>query len=938
MQQFSKGINFRNLISLKIFRLFGALPFRGGLGGVLRLSALLIITIASVFTAQAQDDTTKPTSVDPKLLEWGNAKIPREYTISDVAITGIRHLDTTIVLSISGLQPGDKFMHPGSDVFAKAIANMWRQKLFANVQIYVTKIQDDKVSIEISVEERPRLGNFKFIGIKKSEAEELQGKIGLTKQTLITENMRRNINEVTTKFYRDKGFQNVTVKIDEKPDPAFANSNAMMIYVDKGKKVRIDEVNFFENKKIADLKLKKQMKGTKEMSKFTLFPSKYESPYGSSKAPSFKEYVKDWGFLSLSKTKELADPYFRFKLFSSAKFNPVKYEEDKAKVLQYYNSLGYRDAQIIADTQVSKDNKLYVDLKVNEGRKYYFGNITWKGNAKFPDSLLNVVLGIQKGDIYNIDILNKRLGKEMTQEGGDISGYYMDDGYLFFRVEPVETAVYNDTIDHEIRITEGPQARIKNVTIAGNERTKDHVIRREIRTMPGELFSRTDLIRSTRELGNLQYFNQETINPGVVPNADDGTVDINWKVEEKSSDQLELSAGWGGGIGLTGTLGVTFNNFSIKNIWKKQAWDPLPTGDGQKLSLRVQSNGKAFRSYNFSFTEPWLGGKKRNSLTLAYNNSKYSNAFDPFTGRIDNARSDTNYLKVNGFSVSLGKQLKWPDDYFSLVYSVNFTQYKRRNYGIFPGATPTGTSNNLSLKIALQRSSVFDPIFPRSGSSFLASVQFTPPYTLFNPDLVTSDDPYKNPEYHKWRFNAEWYVPIGKPAGADKNRQFVMKLAAKYGFMGRYNSKLDYSPFERFQVGDAGLTNNYGLLGYDIIAHRGYPVYESSDPSINPDQQQANNYFTIFNKYQLELRYPLVTNPGSTIYGLTFFEAANGWYDFKNYNPFRLRRSVGVGMRFFLPMFGLLGFDYGIGLDRIQPGGGLKNASRFTFMLGFEPE
>ena len=904
----------------------------------LRLSTLLIIMMASVVTARAQDDTTKPTSVDPKLLEWQTARIPKEYTIGDVAITGIKHLDTAIVLSISGLQPGDKFMHPGSDVFAKAIANMWRQKLFANVQIYVTKIQDDKVSIEISVEERPRLGNFKFVGIKKTEAEELQGKIGLTKQTLITENMRRNINEITTKFYRDKGFQNITVRIDEKPDPAFANSNAMTIYVDKGKKVRIDEVNFFENEKIADLKLKKQMKGTKEMSKFTLFPSKYESPYGSSTRPSFKEYLKDWGFLSLSKTKELADPYFRFKLFSSAKFNPVKYEEDKAKVLQYYNSLGYRDAQIIADTQVSKDSKLYVDLKINEGRKYYFGNIAWKGNAKFPDSLLNVVLGIHKGDVYNVEILNKRLGKEMSQEGGDITGYYMDDGYLFFRAEPVETAVYNDTIDHEIRITEGPQARIKNVTIAGNERTKDHVIRREIRTMPGELFSRTDLIRSTRELGNLQYFNQETINPGVVPNADDGTVDINWKVEEKSSDQLELSAGWGGGIGLTGTLGVTFNNFSIKNIWKKKAWDPLPTGDGQKLSLRVQSNGKAFRSYNFSFTEPWLGGKKRNSLTLAYNNSKYSNAFDPYTGQIDNERSDTNYLKVNGFSVSLGKQLKWPDDYFSLVYSLNFTQYKRRNYGIFPGATPTGTSNNLSFKIALQRSSVFDPIFPRSGSSFLASVQFTPPYTLFNPDLVTSDDPYKNPEYHKWRFNAEWYVPIGKPAGADKNRQFVMKLAAKYGFMGRYNNKLDYSPFERFQVGDAGLTNNYGLLGYDIIAHRGYPVYESSDPSINPDQQQANNYFTIFNKYQLELRYPLVTNPSSTIYGLTFFEAANGWYDFKNYNPFRLRRSVGVGMRFFLPMFGLLGFDYGIGLDRIQPGGGLKNASRFTFMLGFEPE
>jgi outer membrane protein insertion porin family len=451
------------------------------------------------------------------------------------------------------------------------------------------------------------------------------------------------------------------------------------------------------------------------------------------------------------------------------------------------------------------------------------------------------------------------------------------------------------------------------------------------------LFSRSDLIRSQRELANLQYFNQETINPGVVPNAEDGTVDINWKLEEKSSDQLELSAGWGGGIGLTGTLGVTFNNFSIKNIWKRSSWDPLPTGDGQKLSLRVQSNGKAFRSYSFSFTEPWLGGKKRNSFTVGYNNSKYSNAFNEL-GQIDNARSDTNWLKVNGFSMALGKQLRGPDDQSSLVDPNNFSQYTRHNYPVFDGVSPTGVSNNASIKLALQRSSVYDPIFPRSGSNFIASVQLTPPYSLINPSLVYSVDPYKKPEYHKWRFTAEWYVPIGRPLGAEKNRQFVLKLAAKYGFMGRYNKKLDYSPFERFQLGDAGLTNNFGLLGYDIIAHRGYPVYQSSDPSINPDQSSATKFFTIFNKYQVELRYPLVTNPGSTIYGLTFFEAANGWYNYHDYNPFRLRRSVGVGMRFFLPMFGLLGFDYGIGLDRITPGGGLKNASKFTFMLGFEPE
>lgn len=932
MQRVSTRIGFQQSIVFQLIRRSKSFSVPGR---ALRAAALVLVAVVAVTTAEAQDPTT---SVDPAILDWGTARIPKEYTIGKVTITGIRHLDSSIVLSISGLQPGDKFTHPGSDIFAKAINNLWRQKLFATVQIYITKIQGDRVDVEINVTERPRLGNFKFIGIKKSEAEELQGKIGLTKQTIITENIRRNIREVTEKYYRDKGFQNIVITIDETPDPAFVNSNALTIYVNKGKKVRINEISFFGNENIDEMKLKKQMKGTKEMSKFTLYSSRDTSRLGVKHNPDFGDYMADWGFLSPSKTKRLLDPYFRFKLFSSAKFDPKKFEEDREKIIAYYNSQGFRDAQII-DTAIyiAKNGNLNIDLKVEEGRRYYFGNITWKGNAKYSDSVLNMVLGINKGDIYNLSILNRRLGKEMTQEGGDISGYYQDDGYLFFRVEPVETAVYNDTIDHEIRIIEGPQARIKNVTISGNERTKDHVIRRELRTIPGELFSRSDLIRSQRELANLNYFNQETINPNVIPNADDGTVDINWKLEEKSSDQLELSAGWGGGIGLTGTLGVTFNNFSIKNIWKKSAWDPLPTGDGQKLSLRVQSNGRAFRSYNFSFTEPWLGGKKRNSLTLAYNNSKYSNAFDPYTGQIDRQRSDTNYLKVNGFSVSLGKQLKWPDDYFSLVYTLSFTQYKMRNYPIFEGIKD-GTSNNLSLRIALQRSSVFDPIFPRSGSNILASVQFTPPYSLINPDLVNSTNPYKNPEYHKWRFTAEWYVPIGKPTGADKNRQFVLKMAAKYGFMGRYNRKLDYSPFERFQVGDAGLTNNYGLLGYDIIAHRGYPVYETSDPSVNPDQQNASRFFTIFNKYQLELRYPLVTNPGSTIYGLTFFEAANGWYDYKDYNPFRLRRSVGVGMRFFLPMFGLLGFDYGIGLDRMQPGQGLKNAARFTFMLGFEPE
>lgn len=913
-------------------------------------SAVLLVLITSLAASaqepdstRQQPDTTRPTSVDPDLLTMQEQRQPKEYTVDSIAITGLNFLDKDIVLSISGLQKGDKLNIPGTDAFAKAINNLWRQKFFSDVQVYITNLTADRISLEIHVQEMPKLGSYKFTGVKKSEAEELEKKAGLSKSTVITENTRRNAVDVIRKFYTDKGFKNVQVRVEEQKDPALANSNVLIFHIDKGRKVHINQLSFFGNEAVANLKLKKQMKGTKEMSKITLHPDNIQSPYGVNERMPFSEYTKDMGFLSPTRTRAFLDPYVRIKLFSGSKFDAKKYDEDKEKVLNYYNSLGYRDAQIVADTQYyTPDGNLNVDIKVQEGPKYYFGNIAWRGNTKYSDSLLNGVLGINKGDVYNLDVLNKRLGKQLSPSGGaDVSSLYMDDGYLYFQVNPVETRVYNDTIDHEIRLVEGSQATIRNVTITGNEKTKDHVIRRELRTVPGEKFSRTDLIRSQRELANLQYFNQETLNPGVVPNQEDGTVDINWKVEEKSSDQLELSAGWGGGIGLTGTLGVTFNNFSIKNIFKKESWDPLPTGDGQKLSVRVQSNGRAYRSYNFSFTEPWLGGKKRNSLSFNYYNSRYANGYNFATGGIDKQRAKNSYLNATGAGVSLGKQLKWPDDYFSLVYSLNFTQYKLKNYQFygFNFNNGTGTSSTGSLKIALQRSSVYDPTFPRSGSNFVASVQATPPYSLLDPSIVTKNNPYKMPEYHKWRFNAEWYVPIGRATGADKSRQLVMKLAAKYGFMGRYNRKLEISPFERFQVGGDGITNNQGILGYDIISLRGYPVFETSNPYDNPEINQAQRFFTIFNKYSLELRYPLVTQPSSTIYGLAFFDAANGWYDFKHYNPFQLRRSVGVGMRFFLPMFGLLGFDYGIGLDRFQPGqSGLKNTAKFTFMLGFEPE
>jgi outer membrane protein insertion porin family len=899
---------------------------------------LLVFALFIVGSLRAQVVTdTVPTSIDPELENILNSKSAKEYIIGGITVTGTKRYDQQLLISIAGINVGDKVMIPGGDNFSKALNNLWNQHLFSNAQIYFTKLEGNKLFVEIHVTERPALSKYFIRGVPKSQADELKGKIGMIPGRVVTENTKRIAAEVIKKYYAEKGFQSAAVNIEEAPDPALPNSMILTLYVEKGNKVRIDNVSFYGNEQISGLRLKKQLKGTKEMTKFTLYPTKEQSPYGSNKQTSFKEYLSQAGFLSLTRTKEFLDPYFRFKLFSSAKFNAKKYEEDKEKVLDYYNSLGYRDAAIVKDTQYyNSRGNLKIDLKVDEGHRYYFGNVSWKGNTKYSDSVLTMLLGIAKGDIYNLDILNKKLGKQMSQEGGDISSLYMDDGYLFFRIDPVETAVYNDTIDFEIRVMEGPQATIKNVTISGNEKTKEHVIRRELRTLPGEKFSRQDLIRSQREISQLNFFNQEKIGINPVPNQEDGTVDIHYSVEEKSSDQLELSAGWGGGIGLTGTLGVSFNNFSIKNIFNKKAWDPLPTGDGQKLSMRVQSNGRAYQSYNFSFTEPWLGGKKRNSLTF----SLYKSVFR--TGGIDASGryffSDTNRLKNFGASVSLGKQLKWPDDFFTLVYSIAYTQYKLQNYTLFTQDFKNGTSNNLSFKIALNRNSAGpNPIFPTSGSNFLLSAQFTPPYSLFKTD-ISNQDSYKLPEFHKWRFNAEWFIPIGKAMGADRSRQFVLRAAAKYGFMGRYNTKLNYSPFERFQVGDAGLANGSYILGYDIIAHRGYPVYENSDPKVNPDQQSAREFFTIFNKYTMELRYPFTTNPSSTIFGMFWFEAANGWYDYKTYNPFRLRRSAGVGMRFFLPMFGLLGFDYGVGFDRLTPGGRLRDATRFTFMLGYEPE
>lgn len=907
---------------------------------IYKLVLIAFFTCSFAFAAmsqEAKDTIPSVDSVDVDMVRLFEQKVPKKYKIANIKVSGNQYFDQALLLSVANIAAGDEVVIPGGDEFAKAIQNLWKQSYFSFVEIYITKLVGTNIDIEIVVQERPRLSDFFFKGIKKTEAEDLTGKTGLIKGRVITENMKRSAVEAIQKFYYDKAFRNVKITIRETKDPSIENATILTFNIYKGEKVKVEKITF-TGITLDPIKLKKQMKETNEKSRFTLYPAKDTGNYYS-----FKEYLKDYGYLTFSKTRRLLEPYIKIKPFGSAKFSELKFKDDLDKLIEYYNSLGFRDASIEDTTiRLNSNNNLNIGIKLNEGRKYYFGNISWRGNTKYTDSILSAILAINKGDVYNLETLNKRLGKQLSPEGGDISGLYMDDGYLFFRADPIETAVYNDTIDFEIRIVEGPQATFKNIRITGNDKTKEYVIRRELRTIPGEKFSRSDLIRTQRELSQLNYFNPEKINPNVIPNPDDGTVDITWELEEKSSDQLELSAGWGGGIGLTGTLGVSFNNFSIKNIFKKSSWDPLPTGDGQKLSLRVQSNGRAFRSYNFSFTEPWLGGKRRNAFTVSLYDTKFANAYDPVLGRYTSTKANNEYIRTTGVSLSLGKQLKWPDDYFSLLTSVSYTRYTLKNYPIDPvnlKGFDNGVSNNLSLRLALARNSAGpNPMFPTSGSNFSLSVQFTPPYSLIDPNRVNAKNPYELVEYHKWKYTGEWFMPLTKGSGEEKNKQLILRAAVKAGFIGRYNKDMEISPFERFQVGDAGLSNNFALLGFDIVAHRGYPVYENSNPRVNPDQQAAQQYFTIFNKYIMELRYPLSLNPSSTIYALGFFEAANGWYSIKEYNPFTLRRSVGIGMRFYLPMFGLLGFDYGIGLDRYTRESKLKDAARFTFMLGFEPE
>ncbi|HKK59455.1 MAG TPA: outer membrane protein assembly factor BamA [Salinivirga sp.] len=821
-------------------------------------------------------------------LDYNN---PREYEIGGVTVSGVKFLDHGVLVSLSGLQVGETIEVPGEKI-SKAIKNLWEQGLFSDVEIKATKIIANKIFLDIYLQERPRLSAFYFKGIRKSQASDIKEKLTLVRGTQVTKSkIQRAVNTISN-YFVDKGYLDANVEVIQKQDTALNNHIVLGFDIDKNERVKIASINFHGNETFRDGQLRRKMKDTKQ---------------------------KTW-----------------YNIFKRSKYIETIYEKDKKKIIDFYNENGYRDAKITRDSIYrNEDSLVVIDIFIQEGNKYYFRDIEWVGNTKYSNEQLSIVLGIKKGDVYDETILQKRL--RGAQDA--VSTLYLDNGYLFFNVTPVEVNVEKDSIDLEMRIYEGKQARINRVTVVGNTKTHDHVIRRELRTKPGELFSQTDVQRSIRELATLGYFNPEKLNVNPQPNPADGTVDLEYIVEERPSDQIELSGGYGAGM-FIGTLGLRLTNLAIGDFFKKGAWRPLPTGDGQSLNIRGQTNGTYYKALSASFTEPWLGGRKPNSLTVSFYHTVRS---------VDQRLYDVErFMKVTGGSVGLGQRLEWPDTYFLLNNSVSFEHYNLREYSSY-FFIDNGRSNNLSFTTVFSRNSISQPIYPRSGSLVSLSLQITPPYSLFKDkdfwklsesekDEIRTDiadeaaadyeiekrqnaKRYKWIEYHKWKFKSSNFTSIiGK---------LVLNTNLEFGYLGYFSNSIGPSPFESFQLGGDGLSG-YNLYGTETIGLRGYANQGLSGQYGSLTPQQGGN---LYEKLTFELRYPLSLNPNATFYALTFFEAGNAWYDFNEFSPFDLKRSVGVGLRIYLSMFGMLGIDYGYGFDDI-PKLPDANKGQFAFSIG----
>ena len=839
---------------------------------------------------------------------------PQQYEIGGIVVEGAKYVDASMLSMIAGLRVGETISVPGDEI-STGIRKIWEQGLFEDVSVNVTDIVGGKVFLQIVIKERPRVSRFSFKGIKKSEADDIRNKINLSRGDIATDHLLTKTTRIIENFYYEKGYRNVDIDIQQVADTARENYIDMVINIDKGSKVKIGKINVIGNDNLVDGQVLSAMKETKQRGHFDPL-----TPLGPLVVNTVADVVTLHPLRAVTGVEEYFYDNYRPRIFKSSRFLESNFEADKKLIVEKYNSKGYRDARIVSDSVYMIDDKnMGIDLVVEEGNKYHYRNISWTGNTKYSDETLNSILGVRPGDVYNKELLDKNLNYSETNL--DISSLYMDDGYLFFRVDPVEVAVENDSIDLEIRLTEGKQARIRNVTLTGNTKTYDHVVLRELYTRPGQLYSRSDVVRSIRELATLGFFNQESITPDVQPNMEDNTVDIGYTVEEAAADQIRFSAGFASSY-LMLEAGLQFSNFSIRNIFNKKAWKPLPMGDGQKLSLNVTTLGRYYLYYGLSFTEPWLGGKKPNSFTFSLYQSFYSNLKE-------STSSDYGYFNMTGGTLGLGRRLTWPDDYFAVYQGLNFKRYNLHNYTnstYLNVGDGNGKFNLISYNFVLSRNSVSQPIYPRNGSEFQLGLEITPPYSLFsdkNYSSLSENEKYKWIEMHRWTFKAAWYTELYE--------KLVMMTRVRFGYLGHYNDQIGPTPFHRFFLGGDGLSS-YSVDSRELVGMRGY-ANNSLTPGYYNDSGSGGNGGNIMSKYTLELRYPLSLNPQATIYALTFLEAGNCWLGFNNFDPFDVKRSAGLGVRIYLPMFGLLGLDWGYGFDDVFGTTG-DNHSQFHFSIG----
>jgi len=825
---------------------------------------------------------------------------PKTYEVGGITSSGTAPLDQRLLM----FHVGDIIEVPGEKI-SKTIKNLWSTGLYEDVEITATRVQGDLIFLDVRLEDRARLSAFGFKGTTKSEENELREKLGISQGNIVNDNMKITCQNIIRKYFIEKGFYSCEVNVQEIPDEKIKNALNLLFDIHKSKKVKIDKITINGNKGVTDAVLLRSMKETKEKLRFMPF-------YKADTAIAY--LFKHKGYYQSKDIKDHLDNYFadrvKLRIFKPSKFIKENYEKDKVNLINRYNELGYRDAVITHDTFYVKDNNMYIDIDVYEGPQYYFRNITFVGNTVYPTTLLHQLLGINKGDVYNQTVLTKNL--TMKEDGEDVASLYMNNGYLFFSANPVETGIYGDSIDIEIRIREGKKATISSVKVLGNTKTNDNVILRELTTIPGQLFNRSDIIRSQQVLMSMGYFNQEKMDVQPHPNEADGTVDITYVVEETSSDQLSLSAGYGA-TGFMLTAGITFNNFSTKKLFKKEAWSPIPGGDGQRISLNASVSTKYYQYYSFSFTEPWLGGKKPNALTIGAYYQRQNNTYS----RYDSLYA---YTSIAGTSVSLANKLRWPDDYFHMSHTLSYEFYKVRNWSGFIFAN--GYSHSFSYIFTLSRNSVNAPIYPREGSDIVFSMQLTPPYSLFSDKdykNATDQEKYKFLEFHKWKFHVSWFTRIVD--------NLVLNVRLKFGFLGFYNPDIGISPFGRFYLGGDGMSN-WSYDGREVIGMRGY-----SDEALSPNVDGKSIGASIFQKFTAELRYPITLNPSATVYVLAFAEAGKGWIDKNKYNPFDMYKSLGVGVRVYLPMFGLLGFDWGYGFDPVPGLNSSASGSHFHISI-----